>query len=58
MGGTLRCELIMRSICTYSLLVLAKGGVDHAHVEENLARVSNLGELVDGVFELIVVVAG
>ena len=36
--------------------MLAEGSVDHAHVEEDLARVANLVELVQGVVEFIVVV--
>lgn len=36
--------------------MLAERGVDNTHVEENLARVSDLVELVDCLFELIVVI--
>lgn len=42
---------------TYGLLVLAKGGMDHAHVEEDFGGVRDLVELAQGVLELVVVVA-
>ena len=41
----------------YSFLVLAECGMDHAHVEEDLASVANFSKLVESLFEFIVIVA-
>lgn len=41
---------------TYSLFMLTKGSVDHAHVEQNLGGVGNLLELAQCLVEFIVVV--
>lgn len=38
--------------------MFAEGGVNDAHVEEDLACVANLVEFVEGIVELVVVVAG
>lgn len=38
--------------------MLAESGVDDSHVEEDLAGVGDLVEFADGIFELVVVIAG
>jgi len=43
-------------MATYSFLVLAKGGMDDAHVEENFGCVCNVVEILQCIVELIVVV--
>lgn len=41
---------------THGLFVLSQGGVNHAHVEENLGCVGNWLEILQCLVELIVVV--